>query len=92
MTRSNKVAILNAIASGKANIYDLIVSDGFFIRMGGFYVKDGIRYNEQQFGRIKEALYMNGKKLNCLDTGNSTYSQFLIKYTKPFSNETQGEN
>ena len=85
MDRITKIEVLKAIAAGEANIFDLLAGDGQFIKMGGYYVKDGTRYTEQQLKKIKASLTRQGKKLNGISSGDSLISkQFIEKYTKAF--------
>lgn len=83
--RLAKIEVLKAIAAGEANIFDLLAGDGQFIKMGGYYIKDGVRYTEQQFKKIKASLKRQGKELNGISVGDSLISKlFIVKYTKPF--------
>lgn len=83
MTKAKKIQILNGIAAGTANIYDLIAGDGWFVKVGDFYIGDGYRYTEEQFEKITEALKRQGREPFVLSTGGSCIK--WLAHIKPFN-------
>jgi hypothetical protein len=65
--RANKINLLKKIKSGDLKAIDLITGDdGFFIKVGKCYLRDGIRYSERQFRQLQESFERKGLSIQLM--------------------------
>lgn len=88
LNRKNKIDFLKGLINGTASVLDIFSGDGFFIKAGGFYVNESIRYTEEQYQKIRESFHKRGEKISLFIIGDGEIMKaFILKNTKPFTNE-----
>jgi hypothetical protein len=83
--RNRKIELLKKVMAGELKPIDLLSgSDSFFLKVGKFYVRDGVRFSEDQFKALE--LSFNRKQIPveiiCLKE-SETMTLFLNENTRP---------